>query len=149
MPDAIGSPRDLLEFKLHSGSQMERTALEMLERLEPEATNGQLRRYLSRHAGETLTQIQRLEQVLGADADGTSARAIHPRLVDAVILAGAAETEHDEIAVYEALLAFAEALDDVELAARLRASLEQEQDALDELARVMRRTTRELVALAA
>jgi ferritin-like metal-binding protein YciE len=149
MPDAIGSARDLLEFKLHSALQMERTALEMLQRLEPEATNGQLRRYLSRHAGETLTQIERLEQVLGANVDQPSARAIDPRLIDAVILAGAAETEHHEIAVYEALLAFAEALGDVELAARLRASLQQEQDALDEVARAMRRTTRELAGLAA
>jgi ferritin-like metal-binding protein YciE len=58
--------------------------------------------------------------------------------VDDVILAGAAETEHHEIAVYEWLIAHVEALDTPDAVALLQRNLEQEQHTLDEVQRAIR-----------
>jgi ferritin-like metal-binding protein YciE len=54
-------------------------------------------------------------------------------VVDAVILSGAAETEHHEIAVYEGLITAAEAMGQREIASRLRQNLEQEEHTLQEV----------------
>jgi ferritin-like metal-binding protein YciE len=54
-------------------------------------------------------------------------------LVDDVILAGAAATEHHEIAVYEWLIAHVEAMGKPDVVALLRQNLEQEQHTLEEV----------------
>ena len=56
-------------------------------------------------------------------------------LVDAVLLSGAAETEHHEIAVYEGLIAHAHAMGKGEVVELLKQNLEQEQHTLDEVER--------------
>jgi ferritin-like metal-binding protein YciE len=50
-----------------------------------------------------------------------------------VILAGCAETEHHEIAVYENLIVHADALNHEDIVALLRENLEQEQHTLGEV----------------
>jgi ferritin-like metal-binding protein YciE len=55
--------------------------------------------------------------------------------VDAVILAGASETEHHEIAVYEGLIMQAEALGHEDLVPLFQENLEQEQHTLEEVKR--------------
>ena len=54
-------------------------------------------------------------------------------VVDAVILSGAAETEHHEIAVYESLITQAEELGQPEVVRLLQQNLEMEQHTLDEV----------------
>jgi len=54
-------------------------------------------------------------------------------LADDVILAGCAETEHHEIAVYENLIVHADALGQEDVVALLRENLEQEQHTLGEV----------------
>jgi ferritin-like metal-binding protein YciE len=56
-------------------------------------------------------------------------------LVDAVILAGAAETEHHEIAVYEGLITHAGALGHDDVVSLLEENLEIEQHTLEEVKR--------------
>ena len=53
--------------------------------------------------------------------------------VDDVILAAAAETEHHEIAVYEELITYAEAMGRQDVAAPMRQNLAQEQHTLGEI----------------
>ena len=54
-------------------------------------------------------------------------------LVDAVILGGAAATEHHEIAVYEGLITKAEAMGEQDVVALLQENLEQEQQTLEKV----------------
>jgi ferritin-like metal-binding protein YciE len=67
------------------------------------------------------------------------------RLVDSVILAGAAETEHHEIAVYENLITQAEALDEQDVVALLQGNLEQEQHTLQKVTQEACKIARQLV----
>ena len=63
--------------------------------------------------------------------------------VDDVILAAAAETEHHEIAVYEELITYAEAMGRQDVAAPLRENLAQEQHTLEEVRRAAERIAEE------
>ena len=101
--------------------------LEMLGELEEKAQSEQLKEQFRHHAEETRLQIRNLDQVfsaIGVDPaeqpcpaiDGIhkegrkTIQQVDDGIVDAVILAGAAETEHHEIAVYEGLITHAGAL---------------------------------------
>jgi ferritin-like metal-binding protein YciE len=54
-------------------------------------------------------------------------------VVDAVILSGAAETEHHEIAVYEGLITEAAAMGKQDIVQLLTQNLEQEEHTLEEV----------------
>jgi ferritin-like metal-binding protein YciE len=159
--DRIESPRDLVEFKLGAALKMENTVLQMLNKLQDEAHSGELKEQFAHHADETRGQIENIEQAfatLGAEADEKPCPTIEAidkeskanvkiagdRMVDAVILSGAAETEHHEIAVYEALIAHTEALGEQDIVTLLRQNLEQEQHTLEEVKRATEQTAREL-----
>jgi ferritin-like metal-binding protein YciE len=124
--------------------------LDMLGNLEEEAQRSELKQQLRHHAGETRQQIDNIEQVfraLGEEPDDSPClvtkaldkqakadiKMADNELVDAVILSGAAETEHHEIAVYESLLAEAEDFRNEEITRLLRQNLEIEQHTLEEV----------------
>jgi ferritin-like metal-binding protein YciE len=69
-------------------------------------------------------------------------------LVDTVILSGAIETEHHEIAVYENLVMQAEAMGQPAVATLLRQNLEQEEQTLLEARRAAQDLTRRTMATA-
>jgi ferritin-like metal-binding protein YciE len=144
------TPRELLEFKLGSALTMERDVLKMLDKLEESARSEQLKQQLRHHADETRQQVANVEQAfsaLGMEADDKPSPVIEAidkegraqikraddALVDDVILAGAAATEHHEIAVYEWLIAHVEAMGTPDVVALLRQNLEQEQHTLVEV----------------
>lgn len=148
--DRIETRRDLLEFKLGAALKMERTVVEMLGELEEEARSEPVKGQLRHHARETRGQIENLKQAFrslgcdGAEKPCPTIEAIQKEgnanvkiasgwLVDAVILCGAAETEHHEIAVYDALIELADGEGQGEVVGRLRDNLEQEQHALAEV----------------
>jgi ferritin-like metal-binding protein YciE len=163
--DRIESPRALLEFKLGSALKMEHTVLEMLGKLHAEAHRAELKQQLAHHADETRGHITNIEQAsaLGVEADDKPCPTIEAlekegkanlklaadTMVDAVILSGAAETEHHEIAVYEALITHAEALAEHNVVGLLQANLQQEQHTLDEVERATAEIARELADQAA
>jgi ferritin-like metal-binding protein YciE len=155
MFERIETPQGLFEFKLGSAYKMERTVLGMLEKLQEEAQREELKQALRHHGEETRQQIANLEQAftsLGLDPDENPCPAIegiekegnanvkkaNDALVDAVILGGAAETEHHEIAVYEGLITQAEALGHEDVVPLFQENLEQEQHTLDEVKRMTR-----------
>jgi ferritin-like metal-binding protein YciE len=150
MFDKLKNQRELFGHKLGSALTMEQDVLDMLGNLEEEAQRSELKQQLRHHAGETRQQIDNIEQVfraLGEEPDDspclvtkaldkqakTDIKMADDELVDAVILSGAAETEHHEIAVYESLLAEAEEFQNEEITRLLRQNLEIEQHTLEEV----------------
>jgi ferritin-like metal-binding protein YciE len=154
MFERLDNPKELFSYKLGAALKMENTVLEMLGDLEDAAQSDQLKQQFSHHADETRQQISNIEQAfsaLGHDPDDSPCPAIEgiekegkanikkadDNLVDAVILSGAAETEHHEIAVYEGLITEAEAMGKQDIVQLLQQNLEQEQHTLDEVKQAM------------
>src|SRR5919204_6249333 len=150
MFERLDNPKELFSYKLGAALKMENTVLEMLGDLEDAAQSDQLKQQFSHHADETRQQISNIEQAfsaLGQNPDDSPCPAIEgiekegkanikkadDSLVDAVILSGAAETEHHEIAVYEGLITEAEAMGKQDIVQLLQQNLEQEQHTLDEV----------------
>jgi ferritin-like metal-binding protein YciE len=146
----IETPQDLFAFKLGATLKMENTVLGMLGELEEEAQSDHLKQQFRHHADETRQQIRNLEQAfsaIGVEPTENPSPAIEglekegkdtikqtdESLVDAVILAGAAATEHHEIAVYEGLITHAGALGHDDVVSLLEENLEIEQHTLEEV----------------
>jgi len=155
MFEKIEDRQGLFEYKLGAAYTMEKTVLDMLGELEKAAQGNDLKQQLRHHADETRQQIANLEQAfasLGLSPDGNPCPAIEgiekegqanlkkarDAVVDAVILGGAAETEHHEIAVYEGLIVQAEALGHEDVVPLFQENLEQEQHTLEEVKRASR-----------
>ena len=146
--DRIQSPRDFLEFKLGAALKMEQRVLQMLDKLQDEVRSEELRQQFRHHADETRSQIENIEHsfsVLGSAVDDKPCPTIealdkeskaniklaNDQTRDLVILSGAAETEHHEIAVYEYLIINARAMGRDDAVALLQQNLEQEERALE------------------
>jgi ferritin-like metal-binding protein YciE len=158
--ERLNTPQELFSFKLGAALKMENTVLEMLGDLQEEAQRDQLKEQFRHHADETREQIANIErafQALGEEPDDSPCPAIEgiekegkanikkadDSVVDAVILSGAAETEHHEIAVYEGLITHAEAMGNDEIVRLLSENLEQEQHTLEEVKSATRGVARE------
>jgi ferritin-like metal-binding protein YciE len=156
MFDKLKNQRELFGHKLGSALTMEQDVLDMLGNLEEEAQRSELKQQLRHHAGETRQQIDNIEQVfraLGEEPDDSPClvtkaldkqakadiKMADNELVDAVILSGAAETEHHEIAVYEALIAQAEHFAKPDVVRLLQQNLEMEQHTLEEVKQAQQR----------
>jgi len=150
MFENVSTPKELFVHKLGAALTMERNVLEMLDDLTDAAQTEELKQQFRHHKEETEGQIRNLEQcfhALGEDVDDSPCPAIEglekegkanikmtdESLLDAVVLAAAAETEHHEIAVYEGLIEHAEAMGVTDVAALLRENLEQEEHTLREV----------------
>jgi ferritin-like metal-binding protein YciE len=166
MFERLNTPRELFHYKLGAALKMENTVLEMLGDLEKHAQREELKQQFRHHAEETKQQIHNIEQafaVLGEEPDDSPCPAIEglekegkanikktdDTLVDAVILAGAAETEHHEIAVYEGLITEARAMGKQDIVSLLSHNLEQEQHRLQEVKQASERLAQEQFAHAA
>ena len=150
MFDKLNNQREAFGHKLGSALTMEKDVLDSLGDLEKEAQSDQLKQQFRHHAEETRQQIDNIEQAFGAlgekpdDSPCLVTKALDKQakadikmaddsVVDAVILSGAAETEHHEIAVYESLITQAEELGQPEVVRLLQQNLEMEQHTLDEV----------------
>ena len=166
MFEKLNTPNELFSFKLGAALKMENTVLEMLGKLEEESQRDQLKQQFRHHADETREQIANLEQAfqaLGEEPDESPCPAIEgiekegnanikkadDSVVDAVILSGAAETEHHEIAVYEGLITHAEAMGHQDIVDLLSQNLEQEQHTLEEVKSATQELARETAGASA
>jgi ferritin-like metal-binding protein YciE len=146
----VENPKELFVHKLGAALTMENTVEEMLGELIEKANDSQLKQQLRHHREETQAQIRNLNQAfstLGMEPKEQSCPAIEgiekegeanlgmadESLYDAIILAGAAETEHHEIAVYESLIVHASALGHEDIVSLFQENLEQEQHTLGEV----------------
>jgi ferritin-like metal-binding protein YciE len=146
----IENPKELFVHNLGATLTMENTVEEMLGKLVEEANDSELKKQLRHHREETQAQIRNLHQVFeslgmqpqtnpcpaieGIEREGeANLKMADESLHDDVILAGCAETEHHEIAVYENLIVHANALGHDDITTLLTENLEQEQHTLGEV----------------
>ena len=146
----VENPKELFVHNLGAALTMENTVEEMLGKLVDKANGAELKKQLRHHREETQAQIRNLHQVFqslgmepqtspcpaieGIEKEGeANLRMADESLHDDVILAGCAETEHHEIAVYENLIVHANALGQEDVVALLQENLEQEQHTLGEV----------------
>jgi ferritin-like metal-binding protein YciE len=150
MFERIKSPADMMHHKLAVAMKMEHTNLGMLGKNAEESHDEQVAQLLRHHQEETRGHIDRLNKAFGAfgwepDEDMhlvieaqdkesmAEVKTTEDRLVDNVILQGAAATEHHEIAVYEGLIINTRAMGRDDVAQLLQQNLQEEQHTLDEV----------------
>lgn len=159
---SIETPHELFVHKLGAALTMEETILDMLDKLQEEASDPTLKRNLQQHRRETEKHVANLQQIfraLGEEPETQSCPTIEglqkegkemikeadESLVDAVILGGVIETEHHEIAVYDGLIIQAEQMDDEDVVALLHENLEQEEAVLDKAVKAAEQSAKQLV----
>lgn len=152
----LHTPEEIYAWNLGAALSMENTVLDMLGDLQEETQREELRHLFSHHADETKQQIRNIQEafrLLGQEPDTnpcpameaiekegkTNIKKTDKDVVDATILAGALETEHHEMAVYESLVVNAEARGAQEVARLMRENLEMEQHTAGEVQREMTR----------
>jgi ferritin-like metal-binding protein YciE len=152
MLERIDSQEDLYQHKLGSAHEMEQTVLKMLDKNIEEANDDSLKQLLRHHQDETRQQITNIEQAFasfGWDVDDSPCLPMEAidkearmniaqtkdQLVDAIILGGAAETEHFEMAIYDQLILGARTMGKDDVVGLLQQNREQEQHTLDEVMR--------------
>jgi ferritin-like metal-binding protein YciE len=160
MFERFNTPEELFNFKLGSALTMERDIVEMLDSLIEESHGDGLKQVLRTHQAETRGHVGNVEEafralgwevddspcpVIGAiDKEGkANIKKSDDSIADLVILGGAMETEHHEIAVYENLIINARSLGHQAVVQLLTRNLEEEQQALQKV-----RTLAEQVASA-
>jgi ferritin-like metal-binding protein YciE len=160
----INDPRKLFAHKLGTALSSEKKILTMLRKLEREATRQELKQQFAHHREETEGQIRNIEQafqVLGEKPTGhrsptveglaeeadTMLGKVDDELVDAVILGGAAETEHHEIALYTTLINQAKKMGEDQVVKLLEENLEQEQHTLEEVTKAAEKVAEESAQL--
>ena len=160
---SIETPHELFVHKLGAALTMEETILDMLQKLQEEASDPTLQRNLKQHYRETQQHVANLQQIfraLGEEPEKQPCPAIDglekegkqmisdvdESLADAVILSGVIETEHHEIAVYDGLIIKAEQMDDEDIVALLQENLEQEEGALDKAVKGAEESAKQLVS---
>ena len=158
----LNDPQKLFAYKLGTALSSEKKILSMLKKLEQRANRDELKQQFRHHRDETEGQIKNIEQAFqalgkepepqpcpaieGIEKEGQSMlKMADEPLVDAVILGGAAATEHHEIAVYEGLITKAEAMGEQDVVALLQENLENEEATL----RKARLTSQQLAQRAA
>jgi len=148
MFEKLNTPEDIFSFKLGAALKMEQDALGQLEELQEKTNRDEIRAALAGHAEETkrhITNVEECFRLLGEEPDTSpnpvtkglaaegkaSLKKTDDAIVDAVILAGAIETEHLEIATYEILIPNADARGAQDVKALLQHNLDDELKALD------------------
>lgn len=155
MFEHLNTPQEALNWKLGAALTMEREILDMLDELIEEARDESVKQAFRSHQAETRGHVQNLEEVFrlfGWEVDDSpcpTIKAIEKEgkanikkadeaILDSIILAGAMETEHHEIAVYESLIIQAQALGREDAVQLLRRNLQEEQQALEKVTTLAR-----------
>jgi ferritin-like metal-binding protein YciE len=155
MPE-INDPKTFFMHKIGATLTMEETVVTMLTELEGKANQTELKEQLSHHREETEGQIRNLTQIFaamgrepqrnpcpvidGLEKEGKETlQMTSPDLHDAVILAGCAEVEHHEIAVYDGLITMANEMDLDDVVTLLEENLDQETHTLKEVEKAFKK----------
>ena len=164
MFERLNTPEEVFDFKLGAALKMENEILDALSELDDRAQRDELKQSIRKHAQETRKHVENIEQsfkLLGTDVEDSPCPAIDglkseakatikkadDAVVDIVILSAITETEHHEIAVYENLIAAAEARGAGEVVTLLRENLQSEQQTLEQAKQTSRQALREGTAV--
>lgn len=141
---SLSTPRELFVHELADAMSAEHIILGMLPELTEEASHPELKKALREHEKETRQQVKNLEAVfkaLGEEPEPATCHAaeglkkeheaLHeeqptPEILEMANVAGAAKTEHYEIATYTALVRMAKDQGEREAAGLLQENLDQE-----------------------
>lgn len=142
----LATPRELFVHELSDTVSAENIVLEMLGELVNETKIPDVKAAVKHHQDETKQQLKNLTKVfslLGEKPEKTTCHAAEglkeehkalkeekpsPLVLEVGNLAGAAKTEHYEIASYNALIQMAKDLGEPEVAALLKENLDQEKE---------------------
>lgn len=147
---AGNSPQEALNWQLGAALTMEREIIDMLDELIDASQDEAVKQAFRAHQAETRGHVQNLEQAFrsfGWEVDDSpcptikaiekegkaNIKKVDEGIVDSIILAGAIETEHREIAVYENLILHAQALGHEDAAQLLQRNLDEEKLALEKV----------------
>lgn len=140
----LSTPHELFMHELGDTMSAENIILKMLPELAKEARHPEAKKAFQEHERETRQQIKNLEEVfkqLGETPEPTTCHAaeglqkeheaLHeeqpsPEVLEIANMAGAAKTEHYEIASYTALIQMAKDLGERDVALLLKENLDQE-----------------------
>jgi len=146
----LESPTELLHYQLRTALTMEDDSLAALGELASAAKSAEIKKLFKHHAEETKEQIANLHRVFellelkDSTAPSPSTKGITkqagslieksaPKLRDQVVLSCALGNEHYEISAYESLIIPVTAMGAADVAALLRANLDQETHTSEEL----------------
>ena len=166
MFERFDTPEEIFSYKLGSALTMERQLADLLEQLEKCTLREEIRHPLAVHREETLQHIANIEQcftLLGeevhnqpcsvVDAMANEGRAMLKKtddsLADVVVVALASEAEHYEVAVYETLIANADARKATAVAKLLGENLAQDKHALSVTRTLMKTVLEQGIAVGA
>lgn len=155
MFERLNNPQEALNWQLGAALTMEREIVDMLDGLIDESQDESVKQAFRAHQAETRGHVQNLEEsfrLLGWEVDDSpcpTIKAIEKEgkanikksddaIVDSIILAGAIETEHHEIAVYENLIMQTQSLGQNDATELLRRNLHEEQQALEKVSTLAR-----------
>lgn len=161
MFERLNTPEESYNWQLGAALKMEKKIVGMLDELIEESHDESLKQLLRTHQQEThghIDNVERAFSAMGWEVDESPCPAIEgiekegkstikkadDHIVDSVILEGAMETEHHEMAVYENLILNARAMGRDDVAQLLQHNFDQEQQALQKV-----KTLAEQVAVAA
>lgn len=150
MFERLHTPDEAYHWQLGAALTMERDIVGMLDDLIEETHDESVKQAFRSHQEQTRGHVAKLEQAfraLGWEVDDSPCPAIKAiekegkanikkadeTIVDSIILEGAMETEHHEIAVYENLLIGARAMGREDVAQLLAQNLAEEQEALEKV----------------
>lgn len=150
MFERLNTPEETYNWQLGAALKMEKKIVGMLDELIDESHDESVKQLFRTHQQETKGHIQNIEQAfsaLGWEVDESPCPAIEgiekegkatikktdDAVVDSVILEGAMETEHHEMAVYENLIINARAMGRDDVAQLMQRNLDQEQHALQKV----------------
>lgn len=150
MFERLHTPEETYNWQLGAALKMEKKIVGMLDELIEESHDESIKQLFRTHQQETKGQIENIEQAfsaLGWEVDESPCPAIEgiekegkatikktdDAIVDGVILEGAMETEHHEMAVYENLIINARAMGRDDVAQLMQRNLDQEQHALQKV----------------
>ena len=160
------TPQDLFVHELSDVLSAEQIIAQMLGEAQGMVQNPQFKQSLQQHEQETRQQIRNLEQIfqqMGAQPHPVHCHAVEglreeltevqqsqpsPQVLEGVVCAGAAKTEHYEIAAYTGLVKKARAMGQTEAAQLLEQNLQQEQNMLQQLERISDQLTQQMAAMA-
>ncbi|MGN6031915.1 MAG: YciE/YciF ferroxidase family protein [Thermomicrobiales bacterium] len=161
---ALDTARDLLLHELSDTMSAEHIVLDMLESLAAETGHAEVKAAVKHHQTETRQQIRNLEKVftlLKAKPEKTTCHAAEglkeehdsllnekpsPLVLEVGNLAGAAKTEHYEIASYTLLIQMARNLGESDVVDLLKENLDQEKEmarTVESLARTVGKEVRQ------
>jgi ferritin-like metal-binding protein YciE len=141
---SLSTVRELFVHELADAMSSEQIIVRLLPELQKECSNSEAKQAFKDHEQETRQQIKNLQQVfklLKEAPEETTCyateglkkehEALHeeeptPQVMEMGIVAGAAKTEHYEIATYTALVQMARDLGEREVATLLKENLDQE-----------------------